>query len=53
MKKGAFDKRIQEIIEKTGIEKLKPGIMRSTRITHDVAAGQDVQYIILTSPEEA
>jgi len=47
MTKGAFDKRIQEIKEKTGIQKLKPGIMRSTRITHDVAAGQDVQYIML------
>ncbi len=47
MTKGAFDKRIKEIKEKTGIQKLKPGIMRSTRITHDVAAGQDVQYIML------
>ncbi len=45
--KSAYDNRIYQIAKGTGISKLKPGIMRSTRITHDVAAGQDVQYIML------
>ena len=39
--------RVLKIRDKTGIGKLIPSIMRSTRITHDVAAGQDVQYIML------
>lgn len=47
MSKSAYEKRIYDLKKRTGITKLKPGIMRSTRITHDVAAGQDVQYIML------
>jgi hypothetical protein len=45
--RGGYETAVRKLRDKTGIKKLKPGIMRSTRITHDVAAGQDVQYIML------
>jgi integrase/recombinase XerD len=47
MTKSGFDNLIEHIRHRTGITKLKPGIMRSVRITHDVRAGYPTQYIML------
>lgn len=47
MTKTGFDSLIEHIRHRTGIKKLKPGIMRSVRITHDVQAGYPTQYIML------
>lgn len=47
MTKNGFDNLIEGIRHRTGITKLKPGIMRSVRITHDVQSGYPTQYIML------
>ena len=47
MTKTGFDNLIEHIRHRTGITKLKPGIMRSVRITHDVQSGYPTQYIML------
>lgn len=46
MTKTGFDALIEHIRHRTGITKLKPGIMRSTRITHDVAQNYPSAYIM-------
>jgi site-specific recombinase XerD len=38
---------IRRLKKQTGIEKLMPSILRPSRITHDVSAGVDMQYIAL------
>lgn len=42
----AFLRLIRSLRKKTGIQKLKPSIFRSTRITHDVADGYDTAYLM-------
>ena len=43
----AFLRLIRTLRQRTGIQKLKPSIFRPSRITHDVADGYDLQYLML------
>ncbi len=42
----AVQRLIRTLRKKTGIQRLKPSIFRPSRITHDVADGYDLQYIM-------
>jgi len=42
----AFLRFVRSLRKKTGISKLKPSILRSTRITHDVADGYDTAFLM-------
>jgi integrase/ribosomal protein L40E len=46
LKKGALDRIVYTLRDRTGIAKLHPYSFRQSRITHDVEAGFDLQYIM-------
>lgn len=47
IKNTAILRLIRNLRKKTGINKLKPSIFRPSRISHDVAEGYDLQYLML------
>jgi len=47
LNKDLFDRVVRLARDRSGVEKLKPGILRPTRITHDLEDGLPMQYVAL------
>lgn len=49
LNKDLFDRVVRLARDRSGVKKLKPGILRPTRITHDIEDGVPMQYVALRS----
>jgi hypothetical protein len=47
LNKDLFDRIVRLARDRSGVERLKPGILRPTRITHDLEDGLPMQYVAL------